>query len=353
MNQIVASSSSLKSSTGPSQNFKFSLSQSRPYREVVCNNSTMAAVIVASKVTLSKVRIVYCGASLASRNNSKISLSSMLPSHRSLLFKPPLNDNRRDDLGALGAIILYVFICSGALHHFSILCSGVQQDNTWICEGINFGLTIILSRRAVVAFTATAPYHSVESFLGDSKKSTTRFAPEFTVTWRAYCCGRRCCVSVTTSNTSVTSWRASICANQAPSLCLLYLLIFLLWFYSGAWPRSIRVVVFLLSFRIGSGMPSPVDQTTGSNTQADSEEFVRRVIAFLRSVVTRVEEESKSEHDLILGSPERPTGYVAYRIRILIRLVHPLFRRNLLSPQLQNLPNLSLHRFFRMHLLLL
>ena len=108
-----------------------------------------------------------------------------------------------------------------------------------------------------------------------------------------------------------------------------------------------------MSFRIGSGMPSPVDQTTGSNTQADSEEFVRRVIAFLRSVVTRVEEESKSEHDLILGSPERPTGYVAYRIRILIRLVHPLFRRNLLSPQLQNLPNLSLHRFFRMHLLLL
>jgi hypothetical protein len=65
-------------------------------------------------------------ASLASRNNSKISFSSMLPSNRSLRFKPQLDDNRRDYLGALRAIILYLFISSGPLWHFSILCSGVQ-----------------------------------------------------------------------------------------------------------------------------------------------------------------------------------------------------------------------------------
>jgi hypothetical protein len=47
--------------------------------DLFCNKLTTAAVIVTSKLTLSKVRIVYCGASLASCNNSKISLSSMLP----------------------------------------------------------------------------------------------------------------------------------------------------------------------------------------------------------------------------------------------------------------------------------
>jgi hypothetical protein len=47
-----------------------------------------------------------------------------------LQFKPPLDDNRRNDLGALGAIILYVLFSSWPLRHFSILCSGVQQDDT-------------------------------------------------------------------------------------------------------------------------------------------------------------------------------------------------------------------------------
>jgi hypothetical protein len=48
-------------------------------------------------------------------------------------LKPPLDVNCRDDLGALGAlgaILLHVFISSGPLGYFSILCSGLQQDDT-------------------------------------------------------------------------------------------------------------------------------------------------------------------------------------------------------------------------------
>jgi hypothetical protein len=42
--------------------------------DLFCNKLTTAAVIVTSKLTLSKVRIVYCGASLASCNNSNLAL---------------------------------------------------------------------------------------------------------------------------------------------------------------------------------------------------------------------------------------------------------------------------------------